>query len=357
MMKYPRAMSYKKLLEPFRIAGLKLPNRIVMPPLISLGANEAGEVTERHIEHYRNSVGPGLMIVEVTAVLPEGRVSQRQLGIYSDRHREGLARLAGIIHESGAAAGIQLHHAGLKAFQGPWIETEAHSDDTRQAPDLARIDLRRIGQAFVTAARRAASAGFDVIELHNAHGYLLSQLLSPLTNNRKDRYGGSLENRQRFLFETLRAVQDAVGSDALITCRLGAADGRPGGLTLDEGCDTASRLEEEGVRILDISGGVEGAPDIRPANSAYSSILHLARAIKGQVSIPVIGVGGIRTPERAEQALEDEMADLVAIGRGILADPAWARKTIANEPHTISICRECTPCFHFTEPVRCPARS
>jgi 2,4-dienoyl-CoA reductase-like NADH-dependent reductase (Old Yellow Enzyme family) len=349
-------MSFPRLLEPIRIAGLSLANRIVMPPLISLSANEAGEATERHVDHYRNSVGPGLMIVEVTAVLPEGRVSQRQLGIYADRYVKGLARLAEIIHESGAPAGIQLHHAGAKAFQGPWMATEAHRGDAGPSPAVSTLDLKSVRRAFAEGARRAVSAGFDVIELHNAHGYLLSQLLSPLTNHRQDEYGGPLRNRQRFLFETLRAVQDVVADQALITCRLGAADGRAGGLTVEEGCDTAARLEEEGLELLDVSGGVDGAPDIRPENSPFSSLLHLARAIKSRVSIPVIGVGGLRTPELAEQALQEEMADLVAVGRGILADPAWARKTIAGEHEGISLCRECSPCFHFTEPAKCPAR-
>ena len=350
-------MKYPKLLEPLRIDGLTLPNRIVMPPLISLRSNEAGEVTQRNIDHYQNSVGPGLVIVEVTAVLPEGRVSRRQLGAYSDGHTEGLAKLAKIIHDSGAAAGIQLHHAGIKAFQGPWMETEGNSEEREHIPDLTRIDLERVGQAFVAGTLRAVAAGFDIVELHGAHGYLLSQLLSPLANQRKDKYGGSLENRRRFLLETFRAARDAVAGRAMVTCRLGAADGVAGGFTLDEGRDTAARLVEEGVKMLDVSNGVDGAPDIRPADSPHSSVLHLAREIKSQVDVPVIGVGGIRRPELAERALEDQMADLIAIGRGMLADPAWARKTIAGKSHTISICQECRRCFHFTEPARCPARS
>ncbi len=169
-------MRYPKLLAPLHIGGLTLSNRIVMPPLFSLRSNDTGEVTPAHLEHYSRCSGPGLIIVEITAVLPEGRVSSRQVGAYSDRHIEGLASLAENIHAGGAVAGIQIHHAGLKSFQGSWMETEKRID--AKYTDLDSFELEPIGQAFVAAARRVVAAGFDLVELHSAHGYLLSQLLS-----------------------------------------------------------------------------------------------------------------------------------------------------------------------------------
>jgi len=167
---------------------------------------------------------------------------------------------------------------------------------------------------------------------------------------------GGLKNRRHFLLEVYRTVCVEVAGKALVTCGLGIADGHKGGLSLSEGLSTAIVLEEEGAKLLDVSHG-SGAPDhVRPKGSRYSGSLHLAHAAKSVVRIPVIGGGGIRHPALAEQALQDSMADMIYVGRGLLADPGWARKTIAGKPESIVRCRECENCFHFTNSSKCPAR-
>ncbi|MDD2336923.1 MAG: hypothetical protein PHD01_10150 [Geobacteraceae bacterium] len=350
-------MKYPLLLTPLQIDNLTLSNRIVMPPMVTFLSEDDGLVTQAHLEHYERSSGPGLVIVEGTAVLPEGRISRRQLGICSDRHIEGLARLARIIHAGGAIAGIQLHHAGATAF----VEKKKYQ---HFLPILFRLwkqqimvsGLIRIREAFRNAARRAVEAGFDIIEIHGAHGYLFSQFLSPLKNWRLDRYGGSLENRRRFLLEVFRAISLETADRAVATCRLGIADRNRMGFRLSEGLSTASTFEGEGAKLLDVSFG-SGIPNfVQQDGSPYSGRLHLAHEAKMVVGIPVIGGGGIRHPDLAEQALQDSMADLIYVGRGILADPAWAQKTIEGKPESIIPCRNCSFCFHFTDSSKCPAR-
>jgi NADPH2 dehydrogenase len=352
-------VNYSLLLAPFKIDKLTLPNRIVMPPMVTFLAEDDGLVTQAHIEHYKRSSGPGLMIVEGTAVAPEGRMSMRQLGIYSDRHTEGFSRIAQAIHAGGSVAGIQIHHAGATAFAG------TRKQKYQNLPgilfrwfkqQLMVSGLNRIREAFRNAARRAVQAGFDIIEIHAAHGYIFTQFLSPFKNWRFDRYGGSLENRRRFLLEVYRAVSDEVAGRALVSCRLGVADGYKRGLSLSEGLSTASLLEKEGTKLLDVSYGSGSPRHVRPEGSQYSGPLHLAREAKSVIRIPVIGGGGVRHPDLAEQALKDRMADLIYVGHGILADPAWARKTIENKPESIIPCRECKSCFHFTDASKCPAR-
>jgi len=351
---------YDLLLSPFRIRGLTLPNRIVMPPMVTFLAGDDGLVTQTHRDHYEQSAGPGLIVVEGTAVLPEGRIDRRQLGIYSDGHVEGLSELAGIIHSAGAVAGIQIHHAGATAF----AEARGPKTYRRIPPTLVRLLLQqfatsrlvRIRDAFKDAGRRAAAAGFDIIELHAAHGYLFSQLLSPLKNRRLDRYGGSIENRSRFLFEVFQAVQEEVGDRALVTARIGVVDGQKGGLTLSDGLSVALRLQEEGAPLLSVSCG-SGIPGwVRPEGSPYSPRLHLAARAKSVLQVPVIGGGGVRRPELAEQALRDGMSDLVYVGQAMLADPGWARKVIEGQEDMIVACRGCGRCFWFEDYRKCPSR-
>ncbi|MDD2320300.1 MAG: NADH:flavin oxidoreductase [Geobacteraceae bacterium] len=352
-------MKYSLLLTPLQINQLNLPNRIVMPPMVTFLAKDDGLVTQAHLDHYERSAGPGLIIVEGTAVLPEGRVSKRQLGIYSDRHIDGLTQLARNIKTNGAVAAIQIHHVGATAF------AITQKQKYQQLPmilfrllkqQLMTAGLFRIQEAFQNAARRAIEAGFDIVELHGAHGYLFSQFLSPLKNWRLDQYGGSLENRRRLLLEVFRATYRLAADKALVTCRLGIADGHRRGLSLSDGLSTAALLEREGAKLLDVSCG-SGTPDyLRPEKSRYSDRLHLAHRAKSVLQIPVIGGGGIRHPDLAEQALEDGMADLIYIGRGILADPSWARKTVEGKAESIVLCRGCRPCFHLTDSSRCPAR-
>lgn len=354
-------MAWDRLSSPLAIGSLRLPNRIVMPPLVVSKGDEDGTVTPGILEHYRRSAGPGLVIVEATVVSPEGRLGRRQLGIFEDRHIEGLARLAALIHAAGAAASIQIHHAGRNTtlentFGLPLVAPSAvpARDSVPRALDEAGIE--RILCRFAAATRRAADAGFDAVEIHGAHGYLVSQFLSPLANRREDRWGGPLENRARFLLEVVRRMRAEAGSRLAVSCRLGVADGGAGGLTLDEGIRVAQSLEQAGVPFLHVSSGIGSPPALAPAGSAWSDRLLLGAAVRKAVGIPVIGVGGIRSPEEAERALAEGLVDLVAVGRAILADPAWAAKALAGRAAAIHRCRQCTFCHHFRHGERCPAR-
>lgn len=293
------------------------------------------------------------------SVLPEARISRRQLGIFSDRHVGGLARLAEVIHSSGAIAGIQIHHGGaIAAFGTP------RTKYLRNISILIRLGRqnttingpKRIRTAFAEAGRRATDAGFDIIEVHGAHGNLFSQFLSPNKNWRIDRYGGSPENRRRLLLEVFRELKEKTDGRALVTCRVGIADGHRRGLKLTEGISAVRALENEGARLIDISIGSGSSESFRPEHSPYSGLVHLAAAARSALSIPVIGGGGVFTPGQAEMILRDGMADLVYVGRGLLADPAWARKALAGVQQTIFSCLDCRRCLHFTDSSLCPAR-
>jgi 2,4-dienoyl-CoA reductase-like NADH-dependent reductase (Old Yellow Enzyme family) len=357
-------MIHSTLLSPLTIKSVTFRNRIVMPPLVIWESDAGAEVKDTHLRHYETSAGPGLMILEATTVSPEGKLHAKQLGIFEDRHIAGLARLAAIIKKGGAVAGIQLHHAGARASRVTnWgARPLAPSTDGILPPadtgcgQLSKDEIRRIQADFVAAAERAIEAGFQILELHGAHGYLGSQFLSPLTNTRTDEYGGNLENRQRFLNETYRACRDAVGSRALLSCRLGVIDQDERGLTLEEGIDTARRLEAEGAPLLHISCAHKTPDSVRPEGSDFNPLFHLAAAVKPRLSIPVIGVGGIIHPDQAENALNQEMADMVAVGRGMLADPEWAAKTVAGRSSRINRCVRCPRCHWYTEPENCPTR-
>lgn len=335
-----------------------------MPPLVIWQSDKTAEVKDVHLKHYAASVGPGLMILEATTVSPEGKLHANQLGIFEDRHIDGLSRLAATIEEGGAVPGIQLHHAGGRSTretnwglvpQAPSIDGLLPPSDTTCLA-LSVDEIKRVQADFVAAAERAIQAGFRVLELHGAHGYLGSQFLSPLTNTQTDEYGGSLENRQRFLIETYRACRDAVGERALVTCRLGVIDQDKRGLSLDEGIATAQRLEAEGAPLLHISCAHKTPDSVRPEGSSFDPLFHLAAAVKPHVTIPVIGVGGIIDPDHAERALTQQMADMTAVGKGILADPEWAAKTVAGRAKDINTCIQCPRCHWFVRPERCPTR-
>ena len=221
---------------------------------------------------------------------------------------------------------------------------------------LEEAGIERILDCFASAGRRAAAAGFDVVEIHGAHGYLVSQFLSPLANARNDRWGGSLANRASFLLEVVRRIRATAGPDLAVSCRLGAAEGEPGGLAVDEGIQVARWLEQLGVPFLHVSSGIGSVPKLAPEGSPWNDRLLLGAAIRKAVRIPIIGVGGIIMPDQAEQALAEGLVDLIAVGRGILADPQWASKAMSGREAEIYRCRQCRICQHFRHAERCPAR-
>jgi len=321
------------LLSPIKIKNLKAKNRIVMPPLATRDATSIGMVTDKLIEQYTNRPKVGMMIVEHSYVRREGRVSNHQLGIYDESHLAGLGKLAHKIRENGSLAAIQISHGGSasksnilgrSAFAPSEIKHPGR--DLEETPTaLVKDDLQELKRSFVKAALRAKKAGFNIVELHGAHGYLLNQFMSPLTNKRDDKYGGNLENRMRFPLEILKAIKGAVGKKYPVAYRLGCDDFLPGGITVEDAVEAAKMLENAGVDLLDLSGGLKGY-DV--ADDKEGFFVYLGEAIKPEVDVPVIVTGGIKTPEYANKIVKEDKTDLVGVGRAMLKDKKWAEKAV-----------------------------
>ncbi|MEW6398072.1 MAG: NADH:flavin oxidoreductase [Bacillota bacterium] len=322
------------LLAPLEFKGMELRNRIVMPPMASDVATADGEPTQRHFDHYlpRARGGVALVIVEHSYVDTGGRLTRTQLGMHHDGLIAAYRRLVEAIREAGAKVAIQITHAGGATTEEvagarPVGPSEVLNPRSHRAPRaLEAGELAALAEAFATAARRARLAGFDGVEIHGAHGFLLNQFLSPVTNRRQDEYGGPLENRVRFPLEVVRAVRAAVGADYPLLYRLGAADNVPGGLTLEESQVVVPWLVESGVDLVDVTGGLGGS---RPPGAPPGYFVPLAEGIKQVVRVPVVVTGGITDPIFADRIVREGKADLVGIGRALLADPDWARKAIA----------------------------
>lgn len=317
------------LFEPITVKGLQLENRIVMPPMYTGLATRDGIVTKALIEHYvQRTRTLGLIIVEHSYVASEGKLGERQLGSDRDRVVEGLEKLSSSVHRCGVPVVLQINHAGGVADQsvtgmhpvGPSEEGDIH--------ELSFSEIEGVVSKFVEAAERAIKAGFDGVEIHGAHGFLLNQFYSPLANHRVDKYGGSLKNRIRFPLELVKKVRETVRG-RLLLYRLGSVDLDPKGTLIEDSQELSKKLVEAGVDVLDVSGGVCGS---RPTKlqSAQGYFIPQAMKIKEVVDIPVIGVGGIKDPEFANQLVLEGNVDLVAVGRKLFEDPLWAEKAMRN---------------------------
>ncbi len=322
------------LLTPLDFAGLHLRNRIVMPPMASGRAQPDGRPTDATVAYHqlRAQSGCGLIIVEHAFVMPEGRFGEGQIGVHDDQCIDGLARVAQGIHAGGAVACLQLSHAGALASGatepvGP--SSVAHPRGQGRVPRALDVaGLRDVVRAFADAAARAQTAGFDAVEVHAAHGFLLSQFLSPLTNRRTDEYGGDVLGRSRLHVEVLRAVRERLGPRTALFLRLGACDDLPDGLLLADACAVAPRLVDAGAQMLDVSGGLQGSRPSEREGQGY--FRDFAAAIKAVVRVPVMTTGGIHDPDFANRLVRDGVADLVGIGRAMLSDPHWAARAITE---------------------------
>jgi 2,4-dienoyl-CoA reductase-like NADH-dependent reductase (Old Yellow Enzyme family) len=335
-------MTQAALFTPFRVGNLELINRIVIAPMCQYSA-ENGCMTDWHLIHLGHLAlsGAALLTIEATAVLPEGRISWADVGLYNDETEAAMRRtLESIRRYSDMPIGIQLCHAGRKAStEIPWKktmqfppgdphgwQTEAPSaipySDGQHAPTaLDRDGLQRVRDAFAASAVRAARLGIDMIQIHAAHGYLLHQFLSPLSNQRTDEYGGSLENRMRFPLEVFDAVRAAFPAGKAVTVRVSGTDWVEGGWDIDQTVVFAKALEARGCNAIHVSsGGLHPAQQI-PNGPSYQ--VPLARAVKSAVSVPVVAVGLITGFEQAEAIIATGDADLVAMARTILYDPRW----------------------------------
>ncbi|AUD00594.1 NADH:flavin oxidoreductase/NADH oxidase [Spirosoma pollinicola] len=322
------------LFSPLTLRSIQLKNRLVVSPMCEY-SSEDGFSTDWHLVHLGSRAvgGAGLIITEATAVSPEGRISPNDLGIWKDEHIDGLKRITQFIKQQGAVAGIQLAHAGRKAStQRPWEggkgisptdeqgwQTVApsaipFSDESPEPLALTDEGLEKVRADFVSATERSVSAGFQVIELHAAHGYLLHQFLSPLSNQRTDQYGGSFENRIRFLLEIIERVQTVWPSDLPIFVRISATDWTP-----EESIKLSAVLKEKGVDVIDTSTGGNVAHAQIPVGPGYQ--VSFAERIKQETGIKTAAVGLITTAEQADKILTDGQADLILLAREFLRDP------------------------------------
>jgi NADPH2 dehydrogenase len=315
------------LLDPLKVKGLTLRNRIVMPPMQTGRATVQGAVTTRLINFYvRRSAALALLVVEHSYVSAAGRLSMKQLGIHDDDLIEGLERLTSRIHAMGTPTVVQITHAGGVASEKVIGTEPAGPSATGKARRLTRSDIEVLVEEFAEAAGRAMKGGFDGVELHGAHGFLLNQFFSPLLNKRKDKYGGSLENRMRFPLMVVDEVRKRVRA-RLLLYRLGADDLAANGTKLADSVAFALKLEKSGVDIIDVSGGLCGS-EPKQLRDVKGYFIPQAYEIKKAVRVPVIGVGGITEPEYADKLVRDGKVDLVAVGRALWKDPKWAEKTI-----------------------------
>lgn len=311
---------------------LSLKNRVIVPPMASQTADLKGYVTEETIENYLRLTKSraSLIMVEYTYVNRQGRSEQNQLGIDSDDHIEGLSILAKAIKSQGAIAAIQLTHAGGKGeralSEGKLISPSGIKVPTKgtdlETPDIATQEqIDSIKESFINAAIRASYAGFQVIELHSAHGYGLNQWLSPITNKRSDKYGGSLENQTRLLCEIIEQIIDKL-PNVILSVRIPGMDHFESGLTIHDSIYLAKKLENLGVKLINVSSGIGGwrRPTLR---TGEGYLVEDASIISKEVNIPVIGVGGIISKSYINESLNIGHFSLAAVGRAILNDPSW----------------------------------
>ncbi len=334
-----------KLFTPLELRGVTLRNRIAMSPMCQY-SSEDGFATDWHLAHYggRAVGGVGLLIAEATGVEPEGRITPNCLGIWKDEHIPALRRMTDFVRGHGAAPGIQLAHAGVKASRRRPLEPSPNAfvpleeggwrpvgpTSKRDGPDgldphgLTVDEIGSMTRSFAAAAERSIAAGFSVVELHFAHGYLGHSFLSPLMNGRSDQYGGSFDNRTRFLLETVQAVRGVLPEETPLLVRLSATDWVEGGWTLDDSVEVSKLLKAEGVDLIDCSSG--GATRDAPIPVGPGFQVPLAERIRREAGIATGAVGMITEPAQAETILDEGRADLILIGRQLLREPYWAQR-------------------------------
>jgi len=326
-------MSY--LLKELQAGALILSNRLVMPPMATSKAEHDGKVSQEILDYYAEKSAGGhisLIIIEHSFIKLGGKASENQLSVSDDSVIEHLRELADIIRRNGSKSVMQISHAGSAAALevigitpvGPSAIANPRKGGIPR--ELTRQEIAGIVEAFRDAALRVKEAGFDGVEIHSAHGYLLNQFFSPLTNKRTDEYGGDVHSRIRIHLQVIAAVRTVVGEDFPILLRLGASDYIEGGTTIEDSQIAAQQFEKAGVNILDISGGFLGYSI--PGNTEQGYFAPLTEAIKKVVSIPVILTGGITEVQAAERLLADGKADLIGVGRAVLKDSQWAQKAV-----------------------------
>ena len=336
-----------KLFAPLKLRDLTLKNRVVVSPMC-MYSSKNGFANDFHLAHLGSFAlgGAGLILTEASAVSPEGRITPDDLGLWNDDHIPALGKIVDLAHAQHALIGTQLAHAGRKASthapwrghgavspeQGGWqvVGPDAHAYSGSYSTPRAMTgdDIQKVISDFAAATRRAVMAGFDVVEVHAAHGYLLHQFLSPLSNSRTDEYGGSFENRVRLTLEVSRAVRDAFPSHLPVLVRVSASDWAAGGWTPDETVQLARLLMEIGIDVLDVSSGGLTADQKIEVGPGYQ--LPFAERVKRETGMVTMAVGMITDPQQAETLLERGQADLVALARELLRDPHWPQRAASE---------------------------
>lgn len=317
--------------EPIRVGQLTLKNRLVMPPM-QTGRTEAGHVTDNLVQYYRERAeysAPGLIITEHSFIAKAGRASQEQLSIADDGMIAEHKRITDAIHKAGSLVFVQLNHAGGAAM--PFVPSENVSASNVSIPAkkllkrpraLTKEEIRSLQECFAQAAVRAVAAGYDGVEIHCAHAYLLDQFYSPITNKREDEYGPqSVENRVRFLTEAMAAVRAAIGPGVALAVRLGGADYLPGGATEEDAVAACKLLEAAGAELLDLSGGM--CFYSRPGHLEAGYFGSMTEKIKREVTVPVLLTGGVKKLADANRLLAEGKADLIGVGRALFKDAHW----------------------------------
>ena len=336
-------MSKSLLFSPIQLAGVTFPNRVFVSPMCQYSSQD-GFSNDWHLVHLGSRAvgGAGLVFTEAAAVLPEGRISPQDLGLWKDDHIAGLKRIVEFIHAQGARAGVQLAHAGRKASMArPWAPEQRYltpaeggwknvvapsavpfADNYAQPIALDLAGIQTITRAFARAAERALEAGFDLVELHSAHGYLLHEFLSPLSNRRNDQYGGQFENRIRLLVEVVDTVRAILPAKVPLLVRISATDWAEGGWDIEQSVALARVLKEHKVDLVDVSSGGMAARAVMTVGSGYQT--PFADRIRREAKIPTGAVGMITAAAQAEHILRAGQADIVLLARELLREPYWA---------------------------------
>ncbi len=343
------------LFTPFRIKGCELKNRIVMPGLASFLIEDDGSITERTIEHYRLRAagGPAMVIMEACAVSPEGIVSPHQARIYDDRFIDGLSKIARTMKEEGAVPAVQIHHGGRQTSvkvikRKPVAPSPLPCPAIRgEVEPLSTEEIKELIVKFGDAAERAVDAGFELIEIHGAHGYLVNQFLSRFSNIRRDEYGGDIEGRTRFAKEIVLEIRRRIGEHLPISFKISAQEFVKHGLTVEESIEILNILVEAGVDAIQVSAGNDATPEwiCQPMFMEKACLAESAGKIREVLKIPVMAVGRINDPLIADRLIAQEKADLICIGRGLLADPRLPIKAMEGRLDDIRSCIACNTCM------------
>jgi len=350
------------LFEPHRIGNLEMKNRFVRSATWDGSADENGAVTEQSLDIYRRlgQGGIGLIISGYAFVSSHGQANAGQYGIHNDDMVPGLRKMTEAAHQNGTRIAVQIVHAGINSgyLIGKGVTPLAMSrmpEMSQPHEEMTDEDLESIITDFAAAAVRGREAGFDAVQLHGAHGYFMSQAISPLFNRRTDRWGGNAENRRRFHLEVVRKVRQAIGDDFPLMIKYGVMDDREGGLSLEEGIEAAEQMVSAGLDAIEVSGGVGQSTPVQKGDEEETPFRERAAAIKRAVTVPVMVVAGIRRLETAQNIVDSGDADMVSMCRPFIREPGlvarWQRGETAKA--TCISCNRCFPIIARGEPLEC----